>query len=74
MTCGDYHTVGVNREGDLVSWGWSHKGQLGHGNNRDVKTEPEIIDNALFPKQVEHVACGSVNTFILTTDGELYSW
>ena len=76
MACGGCHTVGVNREGNLVSWGHGAYGQLGHGKNHkeDIMTEPEVIDKTLFSKQVQRVACGLCHTCVLTTEGELYSW
>ena len=74
IACGDCHTVGVNREGDLVSQGWGENGQLGHGSNHDYRTEPQIIDKALFSKKIKLVACGEDHTCVLTPDGELYSW
>ena len=74
IACGGYHTVGVNQEGNLVSWGSGLRGQLGHGNNRDQRIEPTILEKALFSKQVEHVACGLNHTLVVTTEGELYSW
>ena len=66
--------MGVNRKGDLVSWGAGENGRLGHGSNRDDKTEPKVIDRTLFSKRVKRVACGFTHTCVLTTDGELYSW
>ena len=66
--------MGVNRDGNLVSWGRGENGQLGHGNNYDDITEPKIIDKTLFSKQVQRVACGYKYTCVLTTAGEVYSW
>ena len=74
IACGGYHTVGVNGEGHLVSWGFGQKGQLGHGIYDDSISERKIIDLTLFSKQVQRVACGMFQACVLTTDGELYSW
>ena len=69
--------VGVNQDGDLVSWGNGDDGQLGDGKHRKSsygRTEPKVIDKALFSKKVQHVTCGYYHTCVLTTDGEVYSW
>ena len=82
MACGGGHTVGVNQEGDLLSWGDGDYGQLGDGkhcdgcNDYERRTEPEpkIIDKALFSKKVQQVTCGSYHTCVIINDGEVYSW
>ena len=81
MACGGHHIVGVNQEGDLVSWGNGDFGQLGHGRKHDGWnhhkyhiTEPKIMELALCSKKVQHVTCGNYHTCVLTTEGEVYSW
>ena len=70
--------VGVNQEGDLASWGDGDDGQLGDGKHPSdrhyERTEPKVIDMALFSKKVQHVTCGNYHTCVLTTEGEVYSW
>ena len=68
--------VGVNQEGDLVSWGSGRNGELGDndGWTGHYRTEPKIIYMALFSKKVQHVTCGYCHTCVLTTEGQVYSW
>lgn len=40
IACGDFHSVAINQEGDIYSWGGGkqnkNKGQLGHSNKNDL--------------------------------------
>ena len=35
ISAGSYHSIAVNSNGDLYSWGWNGQGQLGNGTNTD---------------------------------------
>ena len=68
ISCGGFHTVGVNRDGSLVSWGKGDRGQLGHeDNNYEDRTEPKIIDMPLLSNNVKYVNCRGAHTCVLTT-------
>ena len=54
MACGARHTGGVNRAGDLVSWGRGDSGRLGHGNNHDDKN-PRTIEKVCFFRVMKHI-------------------
>ena len=66
--------MGINRAGNLVSWGSGGNGKLGRGLYDDKSTEPKAIDKSLFSKEVQIVICGGDHTCVSTTDGEVYSW
>jgi alpha-tubulin suppressor-like RCC1 family protein len=76
VACGDFHTVGLDSEGKVFSWGGGgvnkNKGQLGHSNKKDYP-HPEPI---LFfqGRRVKKIACGDYHTMILTRDEELFAF
>lgn len=37
VACGDSHTLGLNVQGFVLSWGCGSHGQLGHGDTADVR-------------------------------------
>jgi alpha-tubulin suppressor-like RCC1 family protein len=45
ISCGDYYSVAVNKEGKVFTWGYGNDGQLGHHNNLDVRTPKELQFN-----------------------------
>ena len=73
IACGDFHTVGITPTGDLYTWGQNDKGQLGHGDKRDI-SKPKLVTGNAIGKEVIHVSCGNRHTAVVTSDGELYTW
>jgi hypothetical protein len=66
--CGAYHTVSLNRSGELYAWG-----------KKDMVCE--VNDNLFQPRKFMHieasvkaVVCGELHTCALTAKGELWFW
>lgn len=45
VASGDNHCMAVTRGGQLLTWGWGVKGQLGHGRKEDEKA-PRVVEGA----------------------------
>mmetsp|Transcript_29366 Transcript_29366/g.47412 ORF Transcript_29366/g.47412 Transcript_29366/m.47412 type:complete len:792 (-) Transcript_29366:878-3253(-) len=58
--------------GDLFTWGFGGKGQLGHGETQLHRT-PKVVD-ALLEKDIRSVSCGMNHTAALTEAGEVLTW
>lgn len=72
VAAGAWHAAVVGQDGRVCTWGWGRYGCLGHGSE----------DNELFPKVVEalgnvkavHVSTGDYTTFVVSDDGDVYSF
>ena len=77
--CGDFHTLALDKEGNVYSWGWggsflSGVGGLGHGDD-STQISPKLIDT--FGREhvrIAQVDCGELHSLALTDDGELWAW
>ena len=72
IACGRCHSMAVDRQGRLHSWGGNDDGALGHGDTLS-RAAPELV-KAFDGHKVVSVACGSRHTLALDEDGSLYSW
>ncbi len=76
VTAGWYHTLAIDHNGDLWSWGSNSSGQLG---NPDLSVAQEYNPQKVFiaeKPQVkwQKVFAGPYNSFALDTDGVLWAW
>ena len=79
---GDGHTVAIDVEGKVYSWGASACGQLGLASMKDLPTDIEGYPYQPTPRLVEllenvhiqQISCGDAHTVALSKDGKLYSW
>ena len=60
-------------DGDVYSWGWGDKGQLGHGDNANLD-RPRIIQDSFNNQKVVNVSCGLAHSAAITSEGELHMW
>lgn len=72
VACGWRHTLGVDAEGKLWSWGWSKYGQLGHGDCNDQLVPKKV--EALKDAVMVGVAGGWRHTLAADSDGRLFAW
>lgn len=72
IDCGQYHSLALEDNGALYSWGTGMKGQCGHGIYEDVETPKKI--KYFESRPVMDFVCGTKHTLALTKDNELYSW
>ncbi len=65
------HTVGVQEDGSLWSWGSNQVGQLGVPSTTTVSAVPIQVGTAT---DWVDIACGHAHTVALKEDGTLWSW
>mmetsp|Transcript_1612 Transcript_1612/g.5031 ORF Transcript_1612/g.5031 Transcript_1612/m.5031 type:complete len:454 (-) Transcript_1612:444-1805(-) len=75
VACGLHHTLALDSNGQVYSWGLGKSGRLGHGNERD-QLFPHLV-NALVEQKVEvaSVRCGWDHSAVLTKGrGHVFTW
>ncbi|XRB24369.1 U-box domain-containing protein [Pseudoscourfieldia marina] len=72
LACGVMHMAALTSDGAVYMSGYGDYGQLGHGDGSDQHT-PKRVD-ALASVSVRALACGSMHTVALTSDGAVYTW
>ncbi|GLJ24311.1 hypothetical protein SUGI_0463850 [Cryptomeria japonica] len=76
VACGSNHTVAVDSDGFVYTWGYGGYGRLGHREQKDEWT-PRLVEmfqrsNVLPPTAV--VAAGSAHSACTAGGGQLYMW
>ncbi len=82
VVTGKYHTVGIDRDGYLWSWGYNADGQLGDGTAGDTanKSTPVRVQQAGTGTFIDNtrkwkvVSAGASHTVGIDSDGTLWSW
>ncbi|KAL3640954.1 hypothetical protein CASFOL_015922 [Castilleja foliolosa] len=76
VACGTNHSVAVDKNGHVYTWGYGGYGRLGHREQKD-EFSPRMLDvftrhNVLPPNAV--VSAGSANSSCTAGGGQLYMW
>ncbi|EKX35689.1 hypothetical protein GUITHDRAFT_57398, partial [Guillardia theta CCMP2712] len=71
VACGGQHSALITKDGELVTWGNSDRGQCGHDTFRSSQV-PRLI-RSLREHYVMQVACGESHTLILTSTSQVLS-
>ena len=71
IKCGGEHTLFLSDTGRVYACGHGYFGQLGLGNNKNVKTP--ILVHSLTNKNIIEIAAGWSHSLVLTDDGYVYS-
>ncbi|PWA80494.1 regulator of chromosome condensation (RCC1) family protein [Artemisia annua] len=76
VACGSNHTVAVDSNGYVYTWGYGGYGRLGHREQKD-EFSPRRVDvftkhNLVLPGAV--VSAGSVNSSVTAGGGQMYMW
>ncbi len=72
VAAGANHTVALQSDGTIWTWGLGTSGQLGH-NNTVSKVSPTKV--ALLPSdEWSSIAAGTAHTVAIRTDGTLWAW
>ncbi|XP_031334464.1 probable E3 ubiquitin-protein ligase HERC1 isoform X1 [Photinus pyralis] len=69
----DGHTLALNDDGMVYSWGDGDYGKLGHGSSSTYK-QPKIIGGPFLSKTLKSIHAGYRHSAAVTVDGELYTW
>ncbi|KAK9142078.1 hypothetical protein Syun_011478 [Stephania yunnanensis] len=72
VAAGAWHAAVVGKDGRVCTWGWGRYGCLGHG-NEDCESAPKVVEGLNKIKAV-HVATGDYTTFVVSEDGDVYSF
>lgn len=72
ISCGRHHSVVVNHQGSVFTFGCGDDGQLGRGDTKSL-VRPRRV-GALDGKQIIDIACGSRHTLAITSTGLLFAW
>ena len=70
---GPKHSVVVDSDGALYTWGVGNEGQLGLG-HADGCTQPEMVLSSLGVLHSQQSSCGTAHTCVITEEGDLYSF
>ncbi|CAE5963321.1 unnamed protein product [Arabidopsis arenosa] len=72
VSAGPWHAAVVGKDGRVCTWGWGRFGCLGHG-TEEAENAPKVVDGLKDVKAV-HVATGVYTTFVVSDDGQVYSF
>lgn len=67
LSCGDFHVLALNKNGEVYSWGQGTDGQLGLGTTSNQST-PSLVKNI---GKVSRVECGGGHSAFITSEFRL---
>jgi hypothetical protein len=72
ISCGAWHSLALNENKQVFSWGDNDCGQLGTEEESGFLDEPKLIErtNNLC---IDKISCGYKHSLLLTTNGDIYS-
>ena len=70
ISAGSNHSVAIDVEGNLYSWGYNAYGQLGDGTNNNSSIPKIIMQGTKF----KDVGAGAERSYALDVEGNLYAW
>ncbi|KAJ8388267.1 hypothetical protein AAFF_G00135280 [Aldrovandia affinis] len=73
VACGQAHSVAVNEQGQVFTWGAGSGGQLGLGTTEEAVRVPRLIKK-LCEHRISQVMCGNQHCIALSKDGQLFTW
>ena len=79
LECGLFHSIGVDNNRMMYSWGRNRFGQLGQGvigeDDESIdQTRPTPVKGILQRVKVASVACGWQHSMALTPNGFVFAW
>jgi len=74
VAAGADHTVAMEAEGRVWSWGRGSRGCLGHNDEIDRHVPTQLADEAFGGAAAVVVAAGGIHTATVTEDGNLFTW
>ncbi|KAK1345740.1 hypothetical protein QTO34_008204 [Cnephaeus nilssonii] len=73
VSCGDYHSLALSKDGQVFSWGKNSQGQLGLGKDFPSQASPQRV-RSLEGIPLAQVAAGGAHSFALSLSGTSYGW
>ncbi|KAL0491795.1 ultraviolet-B receptor [Acrasis kona] len=70
VAAGDVHTLAINDQGELFTFGNNDMGQLGQGDNKPRNN----ISLALRGEKIQKISAGRYFSLALTDRGQIYAW
>ena len=74
ISAGGSHSLAIDEDGNLWSWGLNSKGQLGIGTNDDKLVPTKITIEEEQNKKWKQVSAGDQYSLAIDEDGNLWSW
>lgn len=74
VSCSEYYTAAIKKDGSLWMWGLNDCGQLGNGNQGDTVFNGQVyqLSPVKIMDGVAAVCCGFSHTAVIKTDGSLW--
>ncbi|RUS31163.1 regulator of chromosome condensation 1/beta-lactamase-inhibitor protein II [Jimgerdemannia flammicorona] len=76
VACGANHTIALDKDGYVYSWGFGGYGRLGHGEQKDLHV-PQTVAQFASLNELTHaqvIACGSTCSMALDKQQQLWMW
>ena len=70
------HSLALDSDGKVYSWGYDSNGQLGDGGTNTNQSSPVAVDTSgvLAGKTIVAISAGSAYSLALDSDGKVYAW
>lgn len=72
ISAGFYHSLGIDKNGVLFSWGKNKFKQLGRENEQELVPRP--VEGIINKVVISKIACGWQHSMALTPNGFLFAW
>jgi alpha-tubulin suppressor-like RCC1 family protein len=72
IDCGDFHSLALDNNGEIYSWGSGKYGECGNGKFADVEVPTKI--KYFEGKKFVNIVAGNHHSLALTSQNELYGW
>jgi alpha-tubulin suppressor-like RCC1 family protein len=74
VACGSFHSVVLDKNGNVWTWGSNESGQLGDGTTTDRNTPYKLEKSSFGGQAVVDVEAGGGVSFAITEDDRLWAW
>lgn len=71
IAAGGYHTVALDKNGKVWTWGSNDSGQLGHSPLLSASGSPKIVVGL---PEIVAIAAGDYHTMVVDVNGEVWTW
>jgi alpha-tubulin suppressor-like RCC1 family protein len=71
VAAGDFHSMALTAAGQLWTWGYGEKGQLGHGGKENLAV-PRVVDE--IEGEMVGMACGDLHSLVTTAEGRVLAF